>query len=179
MKINCYICTTVVSLPSHTFSRDPSSPSPLFPTERETIPSSSSSPPAFSSATPPVWFSLQGTQPPLFVYFGASTHSSPGSRVFDEIQPSTCTRCLAWTINPNFTGICFKSCAFSCLAPEMDLSIPSFSTIVARGIRFIWMDPFMRGLITDLIEIVVFFFFLVWKHLTLDTLDEYVGTAGK
>lgn len=36
----------------------------------------------------------------------------------------------------------------------------------------------MRGLITDLIEIVVFFF-LVWKHLTLDTLDEYVGTAGK
>lgn len=37
----------------------------------------------------------------------------------------------------------------------------------------------MRGLITDLIEIVVFFFFLVWKHLTLDTLDEYVGTAGK
>lgn len=35
----------------------------------------------------------------------------------------------------------------------------------------------MRGLITDLIEIVVFF--LIWKHLTLDTLDEYVGTAGK
>lgn len=31
MKINCYICTTVVSLPSHTFSRDPSSFPPLHP----------------------------------------------------------------------------------------------------------------------------------------------------
>lgn len=122
MKINCYICTTVVSLPSflpsHTFSsRDPLlPPSPLFPTERETAPSSShltgtSSLPASSSATPPVWFSLQGIHPlPPYLSISALP-PTPEDSTFD-LYPN---RCLARTINPNFTGIRFKSRAFSCL----------------------------------------------------------------
>lgn len=158
MKINCYICTTVVSLPSflpsHTFSsRDPLlPPSPLFPTERETAPSSShltgtSSLPASSSATPPVWFSLQGIHPlPPYLSISALP-PTPEDSTFD-LYPN---RCLARTINPNFTGIRFKSRAFSCLwILEVDLN-----TFLRAQRNSGWICLCANSM--DLIEIIVCF----------------------
>lgn len=178
MKINCYICTTVVSLPSHArSSRDPSSSPPSFTPfsngNRSPLPPTGTSLPASSSATPPVWFSLQGIHPPyLSISALPPTHPPPEAASSTGFNLRLVPRCLASTINPNFTGICFKSCAFSCLAPWIWWILSTLLEHRGQRNSTIWMDP---SVYARIIEILIF---LVWKYLTLD-LDEYVEMAGK
>lgn len=149
MKINCYICTTVVSLPSHTFSRDPSSFPPLHPFfQWNEKPFHPPPPPPFPPPLPPrhLFDSLSKVHNPPYLSISALPPTLP-----PEAASSTRFNLRLVPVVSLEQSIPISRESVLNLAPsrvsrlEMDLSIPSFSTIVARGIRFIWMDPFMRG----------------------------------
>lgn len=183
MKINCYICTTVVSLPSHArSSRDPPSSSPPsftpFSNGNRSPPYHRLEPP-FPPPLPPrhLFDSLSKvyTLPICLFRRFHPTHPPPEAASSTRFNLRLVPRCLASTINPNFTGICFKSCAFSCLAPWIWWILSTLLEHRGQRNSTIWMDPSVYARITDSIEILIF---LVWKYLTLN-LDEYVEMAGK